>query len=420
MPVKRANLAGYVLDNMEGAVDQATFLAATDTPVAIVGARGTGKMYIARILHASAGGTADTLVQLDCREFRNRDDANQRIRRALLAGAGKTLVFKSPQLMSAEAQLRLARQMASRRLADADPPAYLPQVRFVGLFPDSLPRLVAQGSLQHKLASVFAGYPVQVPPLRHRKQAILRWAYKILGQESASRNLLCKGFTPEAEQAMRQHDWHGNISEIRQRVVRALDSRPGSEWLTPLDLQLFLGDQATADTLALPLRQESGAAHGAYSPSAWEELELALAELVNLVLRHGPVLPLGTWLADEVIFAARSRYPQAPGRVAAFLQTSRRNINRWLPGVEQRSPLRSDCGLWLQVARLVGDWVRALGLAGPSPLEQAEALLLAQLEAQQSLATVALRAQLLGVSKPTYLKKARRLQAETAMYAAEN
>ncbi|QIB65636.1 sigma 54-interacting transcriptional regulator [Kineobactrum salinum] len=55
MSVTRANPAGYVLDNMEGAVDQATFLAATDTPVAIVGARGTGKMYIARILHASAG-----------------------------------------------------------------------------------------------------------------------------------------------------------------------------------------------------------------------------------------------------------------------------------------------------------------------------------------------------------------------------
>ncbi|QIB65637.1 AAA-type ATPase lid domain-containing protein [Kineobactrum salinum] len=328
-------------------------------------------------------------------------------------------MFKSPQLMAADAQLRLARQIASRRLADADPPAYLPQMRFVALFPDSLPRLVAQGVLQPKLASVFAGYPVQVPPLRHRKQAILRWANKILGQESSSRNRLCKGFTPEAEQAMRQHDWHGNISEIRQRVVRALDNRPGGEWLTPLDLQLFLGDQAPADTVALPLRQEFGAMDASHSPSAWEELELALAELVHLILRQGPVLPLGTWLADEVILAARGRYPEAPGRVAAFLQTSRRNINRWMPRVEQRGPLRSGCGLWLQVARLVDDWVRALGLAGPSPLEQAEALLLLQLEAQQSLATVALRAELLGVSKPTYLKKARQLPQAAAVNAVE-
>ncbi len=96
-------LDGYVLDNMEGAVDQAAFLARTDTPVAIIGARGTGKMYIARILHAQAGGVGGNLVAIDCREFRSREQANRRIRQALLAGAGKTLVFKSPHLLGAEA-----------------------------------------------------------------------------------------------------------------------------------------------------------------------------------------------------------------------------------------------------------------------------------------------------------------------------
>ena len=73
-------LDGYVLDNMEGAVDQAAFLAGTETPVAIIGARGTGKMYIARILHAKAGGSPDSLIAIDCREFRSREDANRRIR----------------------------------------------------------------------------------------------------------------------------------------------------------------------------------------------------------------------------------------------------------------------------------------------------------------------------------------------------
>ena len=46
-----AALDGYVVDNMEGAVDQAAFLAKVDLPVAVIGARGTGKMYLARVVH---------------------------------------------------------------------------------------------------------------------------------------------------------------------------------------------------------------------------------------------------------------------------------------------------------------------------------------------------------------------------------
>lgn len=406
-------LDGYVLDNMEGAVDQAAFLARTETPVAIIGARGTGKMYIARILHAQAGGRADSLVAIDCREFRSRDDANRRIRQALLAGAGKTLVFKSPQLMSADAQLKLARQMATRLLADSDTPTYLPAVRFVALFPDTLQALLAQGALQRKLASVFAAYPIRVPPMRDRQRAILRWAQKILYQERASRNIVVKGFTPEAEQAMRQHPWHGNISEIRQRVVSALEQKPGVEWLTPVDLKLFLGDRAISGGLQPPLQGSSGhgSASSGYSPSARQELELALAERVNQLLLAQAPLPLGTWLEDEIVLAALVRYRGKHGASADFLQTSRRNIVRWLPSIASRGALRDGCSLWQEPARLVADWVRGLGNSGVSPLVVGQGLLLELLEAQGDLATVELRARMLGVSRPTYGRRLREWRA---------
>ena len=405
-------LDGYVLDNMEGAVDQAAFLASTETPVAIIGARGTGKMYIARILHAQAGGRADSLVAIDCREFRSREDANRRIRQALLTGAGKTLVFKSPQLMSADTQLKLARQMATRLLADTETPTYLPAVRFVALFPDTLQALVAQGALQRKLASVFAAYPIRVPPMRDRQRAILRWAHKILSQERASRDIVVQGFTPEAEQAMRQHPWHGNISEIRQRVVSALEQKPGAEWLTPVDLKLFLGDRATSGSLQPPLQGSAGhaSASGSYSPSAREELELALAERVNQLLLAQEPLPLGTWLEDEIVLAALARYRGKHGPSADFLQTSRRNIVRWLPGITSRQVSRDGCSLWQEPARLVADWVRGLGNAGVSPLVAGQGLLLDLLEAQGDLAPVELRARILGVSRPTYGRRLREWQ----------
>jgi len=404
LPARGDNLDGYVLDNMEGAVDQAAFLARTDTPVAIVGARGTGKMYIARIFHSRAGCGPDTLVAIDCREFRNRDDANRRIRHALEMGAGKTLVFKSPQLMSADAQLRLARQIATRQFVDVEPATYLPPMRFVALFPDTLARLVAAGELQPRLASVFAAYPIRVPPMRHRQQAILRWAHKILDQECALRNVVVKGFTPEAEQALREHPWHGNISEIRQRVVNALERRPAGAWLTPVELQLALGSRARSAGLLSPLRRSDREAPG-YAPSALEELRQALADVLQHCIEGRHLLPLGGWLQDEVVLAALVRYASDARPAARFLQVPRRNLARWLPGIEHRRAARGACSEWVEPARLVTDWVRGLGQSGSGPLAQAEALLLELLEARREQTTVAQRAQLLGVSRPTYTRR---------------
>ena len=56
---------GYVVDNMEGAVDQAVFLASVDIPIAVIGARGTGKMYIAKVIHQAAGGSSDSVRVVD-------------------------------------------------------------------------------------------------------------------------------------------------------------------------------------------------------------------------------------------------------------------------------------------------------------------------------------------------------------------
>ena len=70
---------GYVVDNMEGAVDQAVFLAKVDMPVAIIGARGTGKMYIAQVVHEAAGGSPEDMIVLDCHELRSREQSFRKI-----------------------------------------------------------------------------------------------------------------------------------------------------------------------------------------------------------------------------------------------------------------------------------------------------------------------------------------------------
>jgi DNA-binding NtrC family response regulator len=410
-PIEKG-IEGYVGDNMEGAVDQAIFLSRLDIPVAIIGPVGTGKMYIAKVIHDESGGAPEMLVAVDCRDFRSRSEANARIAKELSGGEGKTLVFKSPHLMNSESQLKLARQISSRTLADISPPQYLPRVKLVALFPDSLEKLIRKGSLTAPLASAFAGYPIHVPPIKDRKQAVLRWAHKVLDQEGTLRGRDMKGFTPDAEQAMLLYDWPGNISEMRECIVSALE-KTEKDWLTPVDLGLFKG--ITPDGAPylpepkpfLAMVETNVADDGAYTPSALETLDVALGEAVNNLLTARSIRPLGTWADDEVVLAALDRYREDIPRVAEFLHTKPRNVSRWLPKIRSRDEERNGSSLWQKPRRLLREWVRESPRLQESPLQLVQDILIAHVIKQCGAISAANRARIIGVSMPTYLKRLR-------------
>lgn len=404
------DVEGYVEDNMEGAIDQAMFMARVDMPVAVIGPRGTGKLYVAKIIHQEAGGDTDQLVYIDCREFRSRRDALTRISRELAASEGKTLVFKSPHLMNPEAQLKLARQLSTRILADSNPPRYLPRARYVGLFPDSLEHLATHGGLDEKLASVFAGYPIVVPPLRVRKRAILRWAYKILSQECARRDRKFRGFTPDAQQTLLEYEWPGNISEMRQCIAAALD-KSDKDWITPVDLGIFRGIGATGGAAAavkptfLETQLMEQEIEHTYSPSPLDELAVALGESLHALLEHQAIKPLGAWVDDELVLAACERYRGDMAGAARFLHTKSRNIGRWMPKILGRDHERSSSMLWQAPRALIRQWVQEAAMPESSPQQLLQEMLMAQVHSQCDSMSVADRAAIMGVSVPTYQKR---------------
>jgi len=410
-PIEKG-IEGYVGDNMEGAVDQAIFLSQLDMPVAIIGPAGTGKMYVANIIHEGSGGAPEMLVAIDCREFRNRSEANARIGKELAKGEGKTLVFKSPHLMNAEVQLKLARQISSRTLADVSPPQYLPRIKLIALFPDSLEQLMQQGSLIGQLASAFGGYPIHVPPIKDRKQAVLRWAHKILGQEGALRGRDMKGFTPDAEQSMLLYDWPGNISEMRQCIFDALE-KTDKDWLTPVDLGLFKG--ITSDGAPylpeprpfLAVVETDASEDDPYVASAWEGLDVALGEAVYNLLELNSIKPLGAWMEDDIVLAVLDRYRDDMRKTAVFLHTKPRNISRWLPKIRSRDDERNSSVLWQKPRRLLREWIRESPQLDESPLQLLQGLLIAHVDKLCAQRSAADRARIMGVSTPTYLKRLR-------------
>jgi DNA-binding NtrC family response regulator len=412
-------IEGYVLDNMEGAIDQAVFLSRVDVPVAIVGPRGTGKHYLAQVIHGEAGGTPEQLVRIDCRGFRSRGQALTRLQEELERGENRTLVFKSPQLLHPEVQTRLARLLASRRISDEQGIRYLPANRYVALFPEDITVLVRRGELNEALASVFAGYPIVVPPLRERGRAILRWAHKILEQEAAQADRRIRGFTADAEQAMLRHPWPGNISEMREMIRGALE-RTEKEWITPVDLGIFTGISADGSITAptrkpfLEVLQEAPADEPDYAPSAREELRDALAHALAAVLETGVIRPLGAWLDDEIVLAALERFGGDNRGAAEFLQTRSRNVGRWLPRISERQPERDASLMWQESGALARQWILETPPLELPPQQYAQDLLMGLVLHQCDGVSVADRARLMGVSTPTYQKRLKQILREAS------
>ena len=88
-------------------------------------------------------------------------------------------------------------------------------VRVVAASNADLLALVRDGRFRGDLYYRLATFPVDVPPLRRRREEILPLARHFLAQHGGA------ALAPEAEAVLLSHDWPGNIRELRNVVERA-------------------------------------------------------------------------------------------------------------------------------------------------------------------------------------------------------
>jgi DNA-binding NtrC family response regulator len=81
---------------------------------------------------------------------------------------------------------------------------------------------VAEGRFRRDLYYRINVIPVVIPPLRDRSDDILPLAQCFMREFSVAFHRDVKGFTPEAEQALLEQPWRGNVRELRNCVERAV------------------------------------------------------------------------------------------------------------------------------------------------------------------------------------------------------
>ncbi len=219
-------------------LDQVSRAAGVNRPVLVVGERGSGKELIAERLHFLSPRWDQPLVKLNCAAISDSlleselfgheagaftDATQRRFGRFETAHGGSLFLDELASTTPAvqEKILRVIEYGQFERLGSSKTTTV--DVRLIGAANVDLPDLAARGRFRSDLLDRLAFDVITLPPLRVRREDIVplaeHFAMRIsreLGRE------LFAGFSPDITARLLEHDWPGNIRELKNVVERAV------------------------------------------------------------------------------------------------------------------------------------------------------------------------------------------------------
>ena len=228
---------------------QVELVAPAGSTVLILGETGTGKEVIARAVHNLSPRKERTFVKVNCAAipsglleaelFGHERGAftgaiNQKIGRFELADRG-TLFLDEIGDIPLELQPKLLRvlqeqefeRLGSNRTQTVD-------VRVVAATNRDLARLVADREFRSDLYYRLNVFPIQIPPLRERREDVPLLVRYFVQNFSRRLNKTVLYVPADAMDALVNYSWPGNIRELENLIERAVLLSPGKELRVPL------------------------------------------------------------------------------------------------------------------------------------------------------------------------------------------
>lgn len=222
---------------MRALLERIKLLAATDSPISIVGERGTGKELVAHAIHLNSSRRDHPLIKVCCADlpeglmeselFGHEKGAipgavRQRRGRFELAQKG-SLFLDDIDALSPALQTRLLRLLQEKRLLRVGGrDAIAIDVRIICAAPRVLQEAVADGRFRKELSDYLSSVQVVVPPLRERREDVLVIAEHVLEAQSANLGKSVNGFAQLSRELLLHYSFPGNVGELEQLVERAV------------------------------------------------------------------------------------------------------------------------------------------------------------------------------------------------------
>ena len=215
--------------------DKISKTAPTTGRVLITGENGTGKELVARAIHEHSKRAAGPFIKLNCAAipselieselFGHEKGAftgavTQRRGKFELADGG-TLFLDEVGDMNPSAQakvLRVLQEGELERVGGAE--TIKVDVRVIAATNKNLAAEIAAGRFREDLYYRLAVVPMELPPLRTRREDIPALVSHFVTQVCAADERRVKRLTPSAMTLIMQHDWPGNVRELKNVVER--------------------------------------------------------------------------------------------------------------------------------------------------------------------------------------------------------
>jgi diguanylate cyclase (GGDEF)-like protein len=410
---------------IESLLATARRIARTDTTVLITGESGTGKEMFAHTLHELSGRNERPLVVVDCgaiaaslmeselfgHEKGAFTGAHTRKLGKLARADGGSVFLDEIGDLPLDLQGKLLRFVQEKQFTPVGSVEVRKvDVRIIAATNVDLRAKVSEGGFREDLFHRLNVIRLHVPPLRERPDDILHLATIFLQQFAALYRRPAHHFTERAMAALAAHPWPGNVRELQNLVMTSVLFSDGPE-VDVEDLQGFQLALAPGASPASPLpRAGAGPAPAPSSPAAGEpaaRLREALAREVAAALARGPagLVPLGKWLAEDLVLAADRLAAGGARRGADLLGLPDTTYRRQLKNAAARratgASLRS--ATWSGVTSVLDEFIRARP-RDTDVCQWAEAGLLAEIESAVA-GDARAAAALLGVTEPTLFRR---------------
>ncbi len=224
-------------------------VATTDATVLIHGESGTGKELIARAIHdlsqrssnrfvpVALGALPETLLESELFGYEKgafSGAARQKPGCFELANGG-TLFLDEVTEMSPKSQVDLLRVLETREVMRLGGEKSLStDARIVAATNREMHTLVREGKFREDLYYRLNVVPVDVPPLRQRREDIPLLIEHFLKVFSAGYGRPARSLSPEALELLQTYDWPGNIRQLRNLMERLSVTAKGEEILADM------------------------------------------------------------------------------------------------------------------------------------------------------------------------------------------
>ena len=228
-------------------------IARTQATVLIQGESGTGKELVAHALHKESPRASAPLIKVNCAaipenliesEFFGHEKGaftgalNKREGRFELAHGGTILLDEISEISPA-VQAKLLRVLQERELERVGGSRTIKvDVRVIATTNRRLEQSVERKEFREDLFFRLNVVPIQVPPLRQRREDILFLAERFLVGAARKHGCAAQRLSNECRGILSAHDWPGNVRELQNVIERAVILAGDSALVEPAHLCL--------------------------------------------------------------------------------------------------------------------------------------------------------------------------------------